>query len=527
MPHGYLSLVLHAHLPFIRHPEHKAHLEERWLHEAVVATYLPLVESLRSLVATGVRPSVTLSLSPTLLAMLRDDLMRSRTAKALDELLALGEAERKRLAHDRTFLPVAEWHLDRYTRLKQLYDRIHGDLPGAFAELEDAGAIELITVGATHGFQPTIRQPEARRAQIEQAVREHRRQLGRSPRGIWLPECGFVPELGEILADQGLRFFFVDTHALQLARPEPPYGGLAPIYLPSGVAAFARDPESSKQVWSADEGYPGDPVYRDFYRDVGFDAPLEHVLPFIHPDGIRVHTGYKYFRVTGKVDLGHKRPYDPYVAMERAAQHAGHFMFNRQAQVRHHASRMDLPPLVVAPYDAELFGHWWFEGPEFLDKLLRKLHFDQDEVETITPSAYLERHSMHAVAELPMSSWGAGGYAEVWVADENDWIYRHQHRCEARMVELARRHRDDDRNLVRRALNQAARELMLLQASDWAFIMKNKTSVGYAVARVKAHLARFRRLDREIGTGRIDAGWLADLERRNNLFPDMDFRMYC
>jgi 1,4-alpha-glucan branching enzyme len=523
---GYLTLVLHAHLPYVRHPEHADHLEERWLHEAVISTYLPLIEIFNGLMADGVVPRVTLSLSPTLAGMLRDDLLRQRTGAALDRLDRLAVVERKRLAGNSVYAPLVEFYAERYGRLHALYDRLGGDLVGAFADLEARGAIELITVGATHGFQPTIREPNARRAQLEQAVKEHIRHLGRHPRGIWLPECGYVPEVAPILADLGLRYFFVDTHALALARPEPPYGGFAPVFTSSGVAAFARDPESSQQVWSADEGYPGDPAYRDFYRDAGFDAPLDLIQPFIHADGIRVHTGFKYHRVTGKVDLAHKAPYQPEVARERAAQHAANFLHNRQQQIAWHARRMDHPPQVVAPYDAELYGHWWFEGPMFLDLLLRKAWFDQDLVETITPSAYLARHPVHAVAELPPSSWGAGGFSGVWVADENDWIYRHQHRAEARMVELARRHAGEDRELVRRALNQAARELMLLQSSDWAFIMKNQTAVGYAVARVKAHLARFSRLAREIDSGQIDAGWLSDLESRDNLFPDLDFNMY-
>jgi 1,4-alpha-glucan branching enzyme len=259
------------------------------------------------------------------------------------------------------------------------------------------------------------------------------------------------------------------------------------------VAAFARDQESSSQVWSATEGYPGDPAYRDFYRDVGFDAPLEHVAPYVHPDGIRVHTGFKYHRVTGKVDLSQKHLYDPHAARERAAVHAGNFLHNRQLQTRHLAEYMDRPPHVVSPYDAELYGHWWFEGPQFLDFLFRKMHFDQDEIEAVTCSDVLTRYPANAVAEPATSSWGEGGYSSVWVDGTNDWIYQHQHRAEARMVALAQQHGEVSDNLVRRALNQMARELLLLQSSDWAF---------------------------------IDEAWLADLERRDNIFPDIDFRSY-
>jgi 1,4-alpha-glucan branching enzyme len=525
-PTGLLALVLHAHLPFVRHPEHRAHLEENWLHEAVTATYLPLIETFRGLAREGVPFRLTLSMSPPLCTMLQDDLLRQRTAAYLDRLCDLADKERARLAHDGTFRPLAEFYAERFDRLKRLYDAIHGDVVDAFRQLQDDGQLEIITVGATHGFLPTMREPAARRAQIQLAVAHYQRAFGRFPRGIWLPECGYVEGLEDVLADAGLRYFFTDTHGVVHAQPRPPYANFAPIYTRAGVAAFARDVESSTQVWSATEGYPGDPAYRDFYRDVGFDAPLDYIRPYIHPDGIRIHTGFKYFRVTGKVDLAHKAPYDPHAARERAAVHAGNFMFNRQQQARHVAGYMDRPPLVVSPYDAELYGHWWFEGPQFLDFLLRKLAYDQTDLVTVTPSDYLERYSTNAVATPSPSSWGEGGYASVWIDGANDWIYRHQHRAETRMVELARAHADSVDNLTRRALNQAARELLLLQSSDWAFILKNKTSTGYAIARVKAHAARFRRLDREISSGRIDAAWLADLESRDNLFPDIDFRIY-
>src|SRR5262249_15957533 len=192
-----------------------------------------------------------------------------------------------------------------------------------------------------------------------------------------------------VLSEAGLRYFFVDSHGVMNARPRPPLGIHAPIYCRSGVAVFARDLESSKQVWSAKEGYPGDPAYRDFYRDIGFDLPLGEIGPFVHPDGIRVHTGYKYHRVTADVDLGSKQPYGPAAARERAATHAGHFLWARHKQVEHLATTMDRTPIVVSPYDAELYGHWWFEGPDFLDFLFRKIAHDQDIIQLTTPSEYL------------------------------------------------------------------------------------------------------------------------------------------
>jgi 1,4-alpha-glucan branching enzyme len=526
-PTGTLAIVLHAHLPYVRHPEHAVHLEENWLYEAVTATYLPLLEVWRGLVRDGVQFRVTMSMSPPLVSMLRDDLLKTRTAAYMDRLLRLAEQERRRLSGDPTFAKIVDFYGERFGRLKALYDDIRGDIVGAYRQLQDDGFVEVVTVGATHGYLPNIREPRARRAQIQVAAQHYRQHFGRWPRGIWLPECGYTEGIEDYLAEAGIRYFFVDAHGLMYGRPRPPFGTAAPVFTRAGVAAFARDIESSKQVWSAQEGYPGDEAYRDFYRDVGFDRPLDEIKPYIHPDGIRVHTGFKYFKVTGRVDLADKQPYDPARARERAAEHAGNFMFNRQAQVRHLSAQMDRQPIIVSPYDAELYGHWWFEGPMFLDFLLRKMHHDQDDVKTLTPSEYLEQYTTNAVCDVSPSSWGDGGFSGVWIDGSNDWIYRHQHRCEARMGELARAYADTATDLQRRALNQAARELLLLQSSDWAFILKTATAMGYAIARVKAHLARFRRLDREITAYRIDEGWLADLERRDNIFPEVDFRIYA
>ena len=372
---GDLALVLHAHLPFIRHPEHRFHLEEHWLYEATTATYLPLLDVFRSLARDGVPYRMTMSMSPPLCTMLRDDLLKTRTAAYLDKLLRLGHEELNRTQGDPTFHRLAGFYLERFTRLKALYDDIRGDVVGAFRQLQDDGMLEIITVGATHGYLPVVREPSARRAQIQVACESYQRMFGRWPRGMWLPECGYTEGLDAILADAGLRYFFVDAHGLLNARPQPPLGIHAPVFCKTGVAAFGRDLESSKQVWSSKEGYPGDGVYRDFYRDIGFDRPSEYIAPYVHPDGIRVNTGYKYFRVTGAdVDLSAKQPYDPDAARDRAAQHAGNFMFNREKQVEHLAKNMDRRPLVISPYDAELYGHWWFEGPWFLDFLDRRAH---------------------------------------------------------------------------------------------------------------------------------------------------------
>lgn len=240
---------------------------------------------------------------------------------------------------------------------------------------------------------------------------------------------------------------------------------------------------------------------------------------------VRLQTGLKYYRVTGRTD--HKEPYVRQWALEKAATHAGNFVFNRERQVEYLASVMDRTPIIVAPYDAELFGHWWFEGPEFLDYVIRKIAYDQNTIELATPSDYLKLHPRNQVTTPSMSSWGYMGYSEVWLADCNNWIYRHLHTIAWRMTDLANSHPHPQPELTRRALAQAARELLLAQSSDWAFIMKAGTCVDYAKKRVETHVARFLRLYDDIKASTIDPGWLAEIEEQSNIFPDIDYTVYA
>jgi 1,4-alpha-glucan branching enzyme len=523
---GYLSIHLHAHLPFVRHPEFEDFLEEDWLYEAISETYLPLLKVFDRATDEGIPFRFSVTMSPPLVTMLRDELLMQRYAARLGKLCELADKEVHRTRNDPTFHPLAVHYRQEFRELSALFnDRYHRDLVAAFRRLEDAGRLELVTCGATHGFLPLMQMyPEAVRAQIAVAVAHHRRHFGRDPAGIWLPECGYYPGLDAYLAEQNLRFFFVDTHGITDATPRPRYGVYAPIYTPTGPAAFGRDPESSQQVWSAEHGYPGDPDYREFYRDVGWDLDFEYVKDYVQPTGARKNVGIKYYRITGKT--AHKQPYDPYRARERAAVHAGNFLFNRERQVEHLASKMGgTRPIVVSPYDAELYGHWWYEGPAFLDTLLRKVAYDTRILRLATPGDYLRENPEQQVCTPPLCSWGAGGYAGVWLDGSNDWIYRHLHKAAERMIGLARDYPGPDA-LTRRALNQASRELLLAQSSDWAFIMKTGTMVEYAIRRTKEHLLRFTRLHDQIRAGQIDQSWLAHVEGRDNVFPEIDFAVY-
>jgi len=525
MNKGYLCLVLHSHLPFVRHPEHEDFLEEDWFYEAITETYIPLIWVFEKLVEDGVNFRITMSLTPTLVSMLCDSLLQERYLKHTNKLIELAHKEIERTAWQPHFQSLAIMYLNHFCKARDTFERYKQNLTVAFKNLQDLGKIEIITCAATHGYLPLMDVcRESVRAQIKVAVSHYESVFGRKPKGIWLPECGYQPGQDELLRDTGIKYFFTDAHGVLHGTPRPKYGVFAPVYCKgTGVACFARDLESSKQVWSSIEGYPGDYNYREFYRDIGFDLEYDYIKPYIHPDGVRINTGIKYFRITGETN--EKHPYVPQWARDRAAEHAGNFMFNRQKQVEYLYDFIQKKPIIVSPYDAELFGHWWYEGPQWLDFLIRKIAFDQDTIRLITPSEYLAEHRRNQVITPSTSSWGWKGYSEMWLQGANDWIYYHLHTASERMTELARSFPDTN-GIVRRALNQALRELLLAQSSDWAFIMGTGTHTSYAVRRTKDHLLRFSRLYEDIKSNSIDEDWLSDIEYKDNIFSDIDYRVH-
>jgi len=522
---GYLALVLHAHLPFVRHPEHEKFLEEHWLFEAITESYVPLLQMLQGWQREGMATPLTLTLTPTLCSMLMDPLLRERYARHLNERIELAEKEVRRTQWEKAFQELALFYLGRFRAVREAYTAWGGDLVGEFRKLQEQGRVEIMTSAATHALLPLLaNHAPSLRAQILVARDHYRSCFGREPRGIWLPECAYVEGLEDILKEANLRWFITESHGILHAQPRPRYAMFAPILTPNGLAVFGRDRHSARQVWSREEGYPGDGRYRDFYRDIGFDLDLDYVKPYLAGTDQRCCTGIKYYRITDRG--GNKEVYERAAAVRKADEHAGHFLAARVAQVQRLAEALDRPPLVLCPYDAELFGHWWYEGPEFLDYLARKAHYDQKALSWITPEEYLRRHPTNQVATPGASSWGEGGYWRVWLNEKSEWIYPHLDVAQERMTELARRFAQPDA-LQERALKQAGRELLLAQSSDWPFILRTGTSPDYARKRVKDHLLRFIALHEQLTTTRVDEAWLAQVESVDNLFPEIDYRYWA
>ncbi len=523
---GYVTFILHAHLPFIHHPESEDYLEEQWLFEAMSETYIPLLLNFKKLEEEGVKFRLTMTMTPPLLYMLDNKLLQERYIKYLKKHIELAEKEIKRTNYDQRLNSLAQYYFDRYSNDLHVFRDIYDcNLINGFKHFQDAGFLEIITCGATHGYFPILYvTPQTVKAQIAVGVQTYKRFFGKQPRGIWLPECGYVPEADKFLKEFGIEYAIVESHGILYADPAPVYGTFAPIVSPDGLTCFGRDIESSKQVWSSIIGYPGDFNYREYYRDIGYDLDYDYIKPYIASNGARVHTGIKYYRITSK--NGEKDYYNPRWAMDTAEKQAGHFLDSRTAQIENLSSFMDVPPVVICPYDAELYGHWWYEGPYWLYILFKKIYYDDCNFTLITPGDYIDRHPNIQECLPCRSSWGANGYSEVWLNQTNDYAHRHLHKAGDRMVELANLYPNENDGIRKKALDQCARELLLAQSSDWLFIITNGTMVDYAKKRIKQHIGRFTKLYYQIKNDDIDEKFIDDIYKQDLIFKDIDYRIY-
>ena len=527
MPSGYLMLILHAHLPYVRHPEHKRFLEERWFFEAVTETYIPLIKFFDRLRDEGTPFKLTMSISPTLANMMEDPLLRDRCGEHLEMMIRLADEEchRTRDWHDLNFL--ARMYRTLFKEARQTFrDRCGTRLITAFREYAQSGHLELITCAGTHGFLPLLSSEDHTvRAQVFSAVSEHERIFGFRPKGMWLPECAYYPGLDSILAEAGIRYFVVDSHAIEHADPRPLFGVDSPVYCPSGTAAFGRHPTTSKLVWSSRVGYPADFAYREYYRDIGFDLDDHYLGPYRYADGIRTPTGIKYHRITGPTQDKHL--YNPDWAAATAANHARDFAARCRSQASRSRRHMPFPSTIVSPYDAELFGHWWFEGPQWLYQLLREVS-SGGELELGTPGEYLTTYPIQQVATPAASSWGHQGYHVHWVNRKTERIWPSLHEAGARMRQsVEKRPESEVDDLEDRVLRQAGRELMLAQSSDWPFMITNGQGDQYAWRRIGDHLNRFHDLLDGLDRNQIDQSKLEAFEHMDALFPELDYRLFA
>ncbi len=524
MSKGHICLVLHAHLPFVRETVYKDYLEEQWFFEAVSETYLPLIKVFHNLKEDEVPFNITFSISPTLITMLGDELLQDKYVAYLEKMIRLTELEIARVKGNSKLTKLAKMYNKLYvSNLDSFVNVFKKNLLKPIRDYAVSGNIELITTAATHPHLPIYETfPYVVDAQIKTALELFIDTFGFLPKGFWLPDCAYYPGLDKILKDNGIKYFFTSAHGLLLSPKKPKYGVYSSYKTPAGCNVFCRDISSTNDVWSAEKGYPSDKDYREFYRDIGFDLPLEDIKDFL-PDGdSRVFTGIKYHSVTGKTD--DKELYDIDKAKNRVKQHAANFIFNRNRQFSKLKESVDIDPVVVSPFDAELFGHWWFEGTMWIDELFRQAQ-KSDKFVFSNPTSYLKICENKQVVEPIFSSWGNKGFSDVWINGSNDWAYKYIFEAILKMRDLVKRY-PNEKGLKKRVLDQAAREVLLMQASDWTFILYTGTDVGYAKKTLKEHFNNFNTIYDNLSNGAIATSWVIKLEKKNNIFPNLDYRIF-
>ena len=519
-----INLILHAHLPYVRHLEYPRFLEEDWLFESLNESYIPLLSLMDRLDEEGIDFKVTFCFSPTLLTMLTDEALNERFASYMKLHMELGRKEEQRLKGEKDTLRLASMYLKKLEMNWKFYEDNGNSIIPVLKRLNKNGRIELMTTAATHAYLPLYMEyPTAIEAQVSLGISTFHDVFGYHPDGFWLPECGYYPGLDEVLKKYGIKYCQIPSHSVISSRDKSLGGGYRPVELPSGVNGFVRDWSITSLIWNSTSGYPCDVDYREFYRDIGYDLPLDYIRPYIHEPDVRVFTGFKYFKITGRT--GEKALYDPDKARSKVALHVDNYLYHIARKGIMLSSFSIDNPLFNLCYDAELFGHRWYEGIEFLEQLLRKCA-DSDDVKLTTPSECLrDPHIESERLYINGCSWGRGGFSDTWLDGSNVWIYRHIHQAIERMEELTERFPDQG-SLKGRFLNQASREVLLAMSSDWPYIMHDNTSVTYAEKRLRNHLGSFNVVYSSMCKNTVNTEWLIKAEKRNAIFPNIDYNIF-
>jgi 1,4-alpha-glucan branching enzyme len=506
-PVGTFCLVLHSHLPWVAH-HGSWPVGEEWLHQAWSATYLPIVNVLSRLATEGARDLLTLGVSPTLTAQLDDayclrrfhawlGLWQTRTAELADRARRRGDEATAALAA-REFRSAA-------TALEAFETRWRHGGSGVLRPLVDSGAVELLGGPAAHPFLPLLA-PRTTAFAVSTGLDDTALRVGHRPSGLWSPECGYRPGLEQTFAAAGITHLIVDEETARAAGRSPTAGW---DVHGSGVVAFARDLAITNLIWSSRSGYPTGGDYRDFH----------------HQDDL----GFRPARVTSlDTAADRKAPYDPdraAAAVERDARDFVSAVRRHLIAVSERARPGAPPPLVVAAYDTELFGHWWHEGPAFLDRILRLL--PQAGVRLRTLRGALDDGLVGGRVDLGPGSWGAGKDYRVWAGEQVGDFTARQADVEQRLLSTV------DLQMPSRgratALDQLAREALLCLSSDWAFMVTRDSAADYARDRSVQHAGRFSRLADAIDAhGPQDSGVRRMAEQLRTVdgpFPALDARL--
>ncbi|MBL8133131.1 MAG: DUF1957 domain-containing protein [Anaerolineae bacterium] len=534
---GAFTLVLHGHIPYVRMRYFRG---EAWLHEALLFSYLPLLEMLYTLHDEAAPAHLTLSFSPVLLEQLAhpdiaahfDAYVADRTAAA-DADIAYYEGE----AYNEHLRYLAVYQRSLFEAARAFYhDRLHGDFIGGLRLLQESGMIEIAASAATHAYLPLLSRRSSLHAQIHAGLQSYERLFGRRPTSFMLPDHGYRPGLEDELARHGVQVFFVEGHAVRGGDPTGAatgevLGGLGAVKRQyavgdrffadlrsslstryaytvgsSSAAVLGRSHSASYQVWGETLGYPGDFDYRDFHRKAGTS---------------RLH----YWRVTGKnVGDAQKDYYHPDWASYKIEQHAEHFAHMVGDLLRGHYQRHSDGGIVMVSYPMELFGWRWHEGVSWLDQALRQIGYNHD-IQMTTATEAIRLFPPTQSIDLLESSWGAGGRHFNWNNIDTAWMWEEIARCEARMEALAARHTQPT-EAEALTLAQAAREALLLQSGDWQLLISTGEARMFAMQRFAQHIEAFDYLAESLDAGEGDAHAAQEFFERDHIFADIDYTWF-
>ena len=549
---GSFVFMLHSHLPFYRKAGMWPFGEEN-LYECMAETYIPLLNAISELYDEGIQAKLTIGITPILAEQLDDEYLKCGFEKYLDARIEAVSEDLERypndsVAHSQHLKFLAKYYFDWYTNIKDCFlNKYKRDLVGTFKKYQDLGCIEITTSGATHGFSPLLATDSNLNAQFKVGSDTTKRLFGRRAKGCWLPECAYRPgyeatdangnkywrpAIETTLQNNNIEYFFTESHVIEggvsvgnrrvigvygnieyIPLPPRPATGLTTYeayWLPEAqVAVMGRNDRAGFQVWSAADGYPGDGCYREFHKKDD-------------------NSGMNYWRITSSnTDLGDKMLYDPVLSMSRIGENSDHYVTLLYHLLNDHKKATGKNGLIMVSFDTELFGHWWFEGVEFIKQTIKKLHKFTDSVERLTASEYLEKHPPTTAISIPESSWGQGGHFWVWLNHQTEWMWPIIHATEKRMQKIAAKYKEiPEDKVLHRALNQLARENLLIQSSDWPFLITTWQARDYATERFKKHEENFEKLANMIENGSIDEVVLTELESVDNPFSEIDYRVY-
>ena len=519
-----LSFVLEAHLPFVREYSKEENLthsgEESRFFEYINETLLPLLDVLNRLENNHIPFRLGLSISPVLCHMLNDELLQKKFLLFLDKQIEFGRHELDRASDSKTntneLRKLAQMYYDQAVDRRIVYaEKYDKNLLKAFDFYRRRGKLEILGCCATNAFLPFLsNNPESLQAQMETPVSVYRRNFD-SPQGFWLPCLGWTPAMEPYLKAYNYSYTIVGSHGLLLGKPAPDKGCFYPVKTPNGTFVIARDLYALHDI----EKICSDDMYRSNIRDVGYDLPLQAIDNFLSAEGGRSSTGYKYWNRLNDI-------YNPQAAGDKILAYAKAFLDKTIDRLKEASKHMKETPISLFAQTCDYFGRFWHEGMQFIEALFR-IASEYNNIKFLCPSEYIFKQNVHdfQIVEPEFSSGGVNGYGETWLDVSNDWIYRHLFRAMERMTELAERF-PDDTGLKERALNQAAREILLAQSSDWPALLHRQDSTEFARARAENSLRNFTTIYEALGSNYISTEWLTTLEKRHNIFPSINYRVF-